>query len=718
MADHTQQQQQQPPPPPPATSTNETVVGNSVVHDLMRVYENLTQSSTPQVSSTNNTITSTTTTTEDASTTLSHAYNNNNDNNNGHNELPPPQSQPIVAATPTYQEPVGYSIPPPVYPASMTQQQQQQPPQHHPQLHHQQHRHHHHHQMMDNNDPNTNPNYPLHPASQSATNMPAQQQPPSYNYGAATVAADGLNVVSYQQQQFQQEQQQVGGGAVYAPTPPTVSSPVAPVAPGSNTQITGEGSTADLGTTNGGGSSSSQIIKSTGSNLTLSKSQASADASSESDDKSGGAGRSRRKRKQQDGSGGDGKKKGSGRGKKSKKEDGRWSKRFTWPEDLHRDFVSAIFDVGLKHSSPATILEHMPKHEQITTERIKSHLQKYRLHRVKSKKEFISSYEASLRNFQNHNTSSNSLVTGNGEVAAHLTSVSLGSSSGNKKDISNNSNINKTKKEDASNTNVATVARSNDDALVKQSPHQQQNNNDSLMLPQLTEAEKQSPIGAAMGYLMGLFFSLKQQLMIQRSLEAAGEKAKGNAMFPVGNANNPTATATAAATAAAVAAGVEFTADGSMQQPQQAGGAGGVAVSIRTNIEENSMMKREMQNQMALQNKMRALKQQELAKYKNISNSEGVASTVITAAQHNTNPHLTATKDGNNEGDFAAGAATGEQQYHQQVSSTDAAAQQGAGEMAGNDLSDGNMLSIENHDDDFWHSDVVDEQLFEFLMNN
>jgi hypothetical protein len=28
------------------------------------------------------------------------------------------------------------------------------------------------------------------------------------------------------------------------------------------------------------------------------------------------------------------------------------------------------------------------------------------------------------------------------------------------------------------------------------------------------------------------------------------------------------------------------------------------------------------------------------------------------------------------------------------------------------------MLSIENHDDDFWHSDVVDEQLFEFLMNN
>lgn len=64
--------------------------------------------------------------------------------------------------------------------------------------------------------------------------------------------------------------------------------------------------------------------------------------------------------------------------KKAKETDGRWSKRFTWPDELHRDFVSAVFDVGLKHSSPSTILEHMPKHPQITSERIKSHLQKFR----------------------------------------------------------------------------------------------------------------------------------------------------------------------------------------------------------------------------------------------------------------------------------------------------------------------------------------------------
>ena len=38
--------------------------------------------------------------------------------------------------------------------------------------------------------------------------------------------------------------------------------------------------------------------------------------------------------------------------------------------------------------------------------------------------------------------------------------------------------------------------------------------------------------------------------------------------------------------------------------------------STRTNLEENTIMKREMQPQMVFQNKMRALKQQELDKYK------------------------------------------------------------------------------------------------------
>merc|ERR1719491_1877660 len=102
--------------------------------------------------------------------------------------------------------------------------------------------------------------------------------------------------------------------------------------------------------------------------------------------------------------------------------------------------------------------------------------------------------------------------------------------------------------------NPATASSADQNHKQQQQLYQAQNSSDeddSLILPQLTDAEKASPIGAAMGYLMGLFFSLKQQLIIQRNLEAAGEKAKGSAivsssttaMTPSGSsniaANNP-----------------------------------------------------------------------------------------------------------------------------------------------------------------------------------
>jgi hypothetical protein len=124
---------------------------------------------------------------------------------------------------------------------------------------------------------------------------------------------------------------------------------------------------------------------------------------------------------------------------------------------------------------------------------------------------------------------------------------------------------------------------------------------------------------------------------------------------------------------------------------------------MRTNIEENSMMKREMQNQMALQNKMRSLKEQELAKYKNNAASAPAA---------NKYPYISSSGEqpsGNNKDD-------------PQLAPAESARMQGAGESAGHDVSEGvherpHGLSFGNSDD-FWNTDVVDEQLFEFLMNS
>jgi SHAQKYF class myb-like DNA-binding protein len=160
--------------------------------------------------------------------------------------------------------------------------------------------------------------------------------------------------------------------------------------------------------------------------------------------------------------------------------DGRWSKRFTWPEELHRDFVSAIFDVGLQHSSPSTVLEHMPPHEQINSERIKSHLQKYRLHRQKSKKEFMSQYAASLQQFQKSGLEGVTSLAA-GQVAGHLAYAALTLPDP------------VVPQEEPGGDTTAQQQRPGQSQKAPSYPSQQ----DMLVLPRLTEEEKQSPVGVA-----------------------------------------------------------------------------------------------------------------------------------------------------------------------------------------------------------------------------
>eukprot|EP00535_Pseudo-nitzschia_heimii_P002121 CAMPEP_0197183270 /NCGR_PEP_ID=MMETSP1423-20130617/7723_1 /TAXON_ID=476441 /ORGANISM="Pseudo-nitzschia heimii, Strain UNC1101" /LENGTH=636 /DNA_ID=CAMNT_0042633831 /DNA_START=365 /DNA_END=2275 /DNA_ORIENTATION=+ len=629
----------------PLSSSTEnagTGVGNSVVNDLMRVYESLTQSSTPQAE------------VQDASKALNLAYAN--------------RGAPHPTEALLHQPPTGYSIP-----SSAFHQQQETT-------------------AMDT----------LRIESEDSTS----KIPPSLSKDGS---GDDPSMTSYR------SQHQSMGNSGHAPVETRTASTAIPVFVTNKdvshrTQRSGEESHTGTNTS----STAPRISQGALPHVQ----QPAAEASSDSD-RSASGGQLKKKRKQPSdvastSASGGGKK--GGRGKKSKKEDGRWSKRFTWPEDLHRDFVSAIFDVGLKHSSPSAIVEHMPKHEHINNERVKSHLQKYRLHRVKSKKEFISSYEASLRNLRENQSSINgALVSGSAEVAAHLTSSALSNSK----------------------TATGSATKNTLNSVSKTNPNQNENQlyNDSLTLPQLTEAEKGSPIGSAMGYLMGLFFSLKQQLMIQRSLESAGEKAKGNPLYSSSTttkvtsggsnvaSNNPTASAVAAAS------GIEFVADNPMQP---------------SHIEVNSMMKREMQNQMVLQNKMRALKQQELNKYKNISTgaaSARVASDAVmaTVLQDGANSHLRVAAPMNNnnvENNFVAGNPANVQQAHQQDhppigGNSTGVSSQGAGEIAGTDMSartsttvqgqakvgSNNLLGIDNSEE-FWQTDVVDDQLFEFLMNS
>jgi SHAQKYF class myb-like DNA-binding protein len=66
-----------------------------------------------------------------------------------------------------------------------------------------------------------------------------------------------------------------------------------------------------------------------------------------------------------------------------------------WTEQVHRQFVEAIMMHGMRVASPSVILEHMSyQHEALSSERVKSRLQKYRRNRDKSESEFMEEYDS------------------------------------------------------------------------------------------------------------------------------------------------------------------------------------------------------------------------------------------------------------------------------------------------------------------------------------
>ena len=129
-------------------------------------------------------------------------------------------------------------------------------------------------------------------------------------------------------------------------------------------------------------------------------------------------------------------------------------------------------------------------------------------------------------------------------------------------------------------------------------------------------------------------------------------------------------------------------------------------------------MKREMESQMVFQNKMRALKQQELDKYCTGGNNSST---------------LAGTTEGTSVAPLAAVAEAAMAQAQQQVAhlgspTTQTAAHttehmppplQGGEETAAPVAPEGRSRGLSlGGSDDFWNTDVVDDQLFEFLMSD
>ena len=223
----------------------------------------------------------------------------------------------------------------------------------------------------------------------------------------------------------------------------------------------------------------------------------------------------------------------------------------------HRDLVAAIFEIGLKHSSPSALLEFMAENEDLTVERIKSRLQKFRLKREESKAEFLSSYDETMARYKSDEAVSGLVPTYDGvrnqaaEPAAFLTHATIAEGSGRPLPFNPEPHVAGTGASGGASSSVA--------ALSQPLPFGQNNPGESLplsvpsassaigavsdggggggggdatntnepgevggaplRLPDLSEEERNAPIGQSFDHLMGLFASLKDNLLKQRAEE-------------------------------------------------------------------------------------------------------------------------------------------------------------------------------------------------------
>lgn len=70
---------------------------------------------------------------------------------------------------------------------------------------------------------------------------------------------------------------------------------------------------------------------------------------------------------------------------------------YSVPKEYESAFATAVFELGLKSSSPKILMPLMHAGTSLSTEHIKSHLQKYRIHHQRSKEEFMAFYDTHMR---------------------------------------------------------------------------------------------------------------------------------------------------------------------------------------------------------------------------------------------------------------------------------------------------------------------------------
>jgi SHAQKYF class myb-like DNA-binding protein len=181
-----------------------------------------------------------------------------------------------------------------------------------------------------------------------------------------------------------------------------------------------------------------------------------------------------------------------------------------WTEEMHRLFVESIYAVGVKHASPAVIIENMTEENPaLTAERVKSHLQKYRSNKEKSKADFFSEYESWMQKALTIGAAGGASSTGTSMIMEMIGSDTLLGG-----DVAA-SLAYSVMAEDQTALDGEKAAAQRTLAAPDMGRHKDITGA-RIAFPTLTEEERKSALGVSLSHVMGLFYSMTQHLIKER----------------------------------------------------------------------------------------------------------------------------------------------------------------------------------------------------------
>eukprot|EP00977_Amphora_coffeiformis_P002682 scaffold516_cov175-Amphora_coffeaeformis.AAC.21 len=207
-----------------------------------------------------------------------------------------------------------------------------------------------------------------------------------------------------------------------------------------------------------------------------------------------------------------------------------------WTKDLHRSLVEGIFSMGIRHASPSVLLDLMSNVRDfpLTSERVKSHLQKYRKHAYKSQADFMQEYDTFLQRALSIGSSQSSsgrlLPTANvvqimgqeeplygGDAAAAATYDMLYKISRPKHGGSEGQREDQMEFDSAVHQFLTPSVLKKESASLVEHCHGQ-----TLEIPHLAPEEKESPLGLSLTHIVDTFKALTNELGRQRSGAVGG----------------------------------------------------------------------------------------------------------------------------------------------------------------------------------------------------